>query len=508
MAKFIAKRIGISALVLFVASVLLYVLVINSGDPLADLRESNDINRENLMEQRAARMGLHLPWYERYASWLRGVLGCFVGQCDFGVSRNGQSVNALLADAASSTIRLVLLATILGIVVGIFFGAMTAIRQYSGFDYVVTTMAFIFYSLPSFVFAVLLKEYGAIRYNNWLADPYISVLGGLLFAALFGLFMQAMVAGDKQRRVITFTVSTVAVFGFVQLLSVTGWFRDPQGSILMVVIVGVAAAVLFTALLVSLSNRRAVVVTLAVAGSYLAVMIAMNGVLIDPSYPILGLVLIIGIALAVIIPRFFGGYAREAIRGASIATVISMFVTMIVMYVARFWTHYTNMVGGRPISTIGSGTPNFRGGDIFWLSFTDSFTHLILPTISLTLMSVASYTRYTRSSMLESLGQDYVRTARAKGMPERTVITRHAFRNALLPITTIVAFDFAGLIGGAVITEKVFGWKGMGDLFRVGLEQVDPNPVMAFFVVTGTVAVLMNMFADIAYASIDPRIRR
>lgn len=467
MARFIARRILISALVLFVASILLYVLVINSGDPLADLRESNDPNRENLMAQRVARMNLDLPWFERYLTWLRGVLGCFVGQCDFGLNRNGQSVNALLADAAASTIRLVLLATILGIAAGVFFGVMTAIRQYSGFDYVVTTVAFIFYSLPSFVFAVLLKEYGAIRFNSWLAEPHMSVVGSLIFAALFGLFMQAMVAGDKRRRLISFLATTAAVFAMVQALSVTGWFKRPSGSILIVIITGTAAAILFTALLVSLANRRAVV-----------------------------------------IPHFFGGYAKDAIRGASIATVLSMFVAMIVMYVARFWTSYTNIVGGRPISTIGSGTPNFTGADIFWLQFTDSFTHLILPTISLTLMSVASYTRYTRSSMLESLGQDYVRTARAKGMPERTVITRHAFRNALLPITTIVAFDFAALIGGAVITEKVFGWKGMGDLFRVGLEQVDPNPVMAFFVVTGTVAVMMNMVADIAYASIDPRIRR
>ena len=123
-------------------------------------------------------------------------------------------------------------------------------------------------------------------------------------------------------------------------------------------------------------------------------------------------------------------------------------------------------------------------------------------------MSIASYTRYTRSSMLEVLGQDYIRTARAKGLPEHTVITRHAFRNAMLPLLTIIAFDFAGLIGGAVITETVFGWKGMGELFRTGLAQVDPAPVMAFFLVTGGAAVLMNMVADIMYAYVDPRIRR
>ncbi len=126
----------------------------------------------------------------------------------------------------------------------------------------------------------------------------------------------------------------------------------------------------------------------------------------------------------------------------------------------------------------------------------------------LTLISIASYTRYTRSSMLEVMNQDYIRTARSKGLSERVVIVKHGFRNALIPITTIVAFDFAGLIGGAVITEKVFGWKGMGDMFQTGLHNVDPAPVMAFFLVTGTAAVVMNLVADLAYAALDPRIRR
>jgi len=160
----------------------------------------------------------------------------------------------------------------------------------------------------------------------------------------------------------------------------------------------------------------------------------------------------------------------------------------------------------RPISTIGSETPNLVG--TFWDGFLDKGTQLILPTIVLTLISVASYTRYTRSSMLEVMNQDYVRTARSKGLSERVVIVKHAFRNALIPITTIVAFDFAGLIGGAVITEQVFGWKGMGELFQTGLKQVDPAPVMAFFLVTGTAAIVMNLLADLAYSALDPRIRR
>jgi peptide/nickel transport system permease protein len=102
---------------------------------------------------------------------------------------------------------------------------------------------------------------------------------------------------------------------------------------------------------------------------------------------------------------------------------------------------------------------------------------------------------------------DYVRTARAKGLTERTVTVRHAFRNALIPVTTLAAFDFGAVIGGAVITETVFGWRGMGALFRDGLLNRDPNPVMAFFLVTAVLVVIFNLIADIAYAYLDPRIR-
>ena len=115
----------------------------------------------------------------------------------------------------------------------------------------------------------------------------------------------------------------------------------------------------------------------------------------------------------------------------------------------------------------------------------DTFSHLVLPTLALMLISVATYTRYSRASMLEVLNQDYIRTARAKGLTNRTVVVRHAFRNALIPLATIVAFDISGIIGGAVITESVFEWEGMGRLFIDGSREFDPNRVMAFFVVTG-----------------------
>ncbi len=142
-----------------------------------------------------------------------------------------------------------------------------------------------------------------------------------------------------------------------------------------------------------------------------------------------------------------------------------------------------------------------------WFQLLDGFAHLVLPTIALALVSIAAYTRYSRSSLLEVMNQDYVRTARAKGLTERTVIVRHAMRNALIPIATIVAFDIGALIGGAVITETIFAWKGMGALFVTGLQRGDVNLVMGFFVVTGVLAVIFNLIADLLYSALDPRIR-
>jgi peptide/nickel transport system permease protein len=137
----------------------------------------------------------------------------------------------------------------------------------------------------------------------------------------------------------------------------------------------------------------------------------------------------------------------------------------------------------------------------------DAFTHLLLPTVALLLIGFAGYTRYARASLLEVLNQDYIRTARAKGLTERTVVMRHAFRNALIPMTTLVAFDFAAVIGGAVITERVFAWSGMGNLFISSLARVDLNPVMGFFLITGTLAIFFNIVADLVYTLLDPRIR-
>ncbi len=140
----------------------------------------------------------------------------------------------------------------------------------------------------------------------------------------------------------------------------------------------------------------------------------------------------------------------------------------------------------------------------FWI---DRIQHLALPVLTLTVIGVAQFTRYMRSSMLEVINSDYVRTARAKGLKESRVIMKHAFRNALIPLVTIVAIDFGQLFGGAIATETVFSLDGMGLYFIRALEVRDIYPIMAWLMVTSVIIIVFNLIADVLYGVLDPRIR-
>ncbi|WP_324650752.1 ABC transporter permease [Georgenia sp. H159] len=507
MIKFILRRLGISFLVLLGGSLLMFVLTINSGDPLADLRESNAPNRDNLIAQRIANMRLDDPWYERYGAWLAGVGKCVVGSCDLGLNRAGIPVIDLLGSAAAATLRLVILSTLLAIVIGIGVGILTAIRQYSGFDYIVTFFAFMMYSLPIFWAAVLLKEYGAIRFNDWIAEPQMTLWQIALIAAGLAFVIAGSLGGDARRRLLTGGGTFLFVFAALFYFDAVDWFRQPALGVVVVALASLGAALLLVMLSSGLGNKNVLYAALTTVAAGVVGYVVFGNQLDEPTWGTLFALFGLSIVVAVVSGALWGGYSRRMAIWVSVGVATMMSLVVVVDKALASWASYLDSVrNGRPISTIGAETPNYDG--TFWQEFLDKGTQLLLPTILLTLVSVASYSRYTRSSMLEVLEQDYVRTARSKGLSERVVITKHAFRNALIPITTIVAFDFANLIGGALLTETVFGWKGMGELFRTGLTQVDPAPVMAFFLVTGTAAVVMNMLADIAYAFLDPRIRR
>ncbi|HLR34841.1 MAG TPA: ABC transporter permease, partial [Tissierellales bacterium] len=137
----------------------------------------------------------------------------------------------------------------------------------------------------------------------------------------------------------------------------------------------------------------------------------------------------------------------------------------------------------------------------------DILYHMILPGIVLIIGSMASYVRYTRTSMLEVINQDYIRTARSKGLSEKVVIYKHAFRNALIPIITIVGFTIPSLFSGAVILETVFVWPGIGNVLMEGINMRDYNLVMALNMFFALLTLLGNLLADVGYALVDPRVK-
>jgi peptide/nickel transport system permease protein len=148
------------------------------------------------------------------------------------------------------------------------------------------------------------------------------------------------------------------------------------------------------------------------------------------------------------------------------------------------------------------------GGDVW--KFTDPAAlawHLVLPVSCLVIIQVAGYSRFLRSSVLEVLGLDYIRTARAKGLRERVVLYRHALRNAALPFITILGLDIPFLLGGALVTESIFAWPGMGRLFWEYAQRGDYPVVLGVLLVTSTAVVFFTIVVDVAYTVIDPRIR-
>jgi peptide/nickel transport system permease protein len=137
----------------------------------------------------------------------------------------------------------------------------------------------------------------------------------------------------------------------------------------------------------------------------------------------------------------------------------------------------------------------------------DRLQHLALPVATLSIVSFALYSRYMRASMLDVINSDYVRTARAKGLPERLVVMRHVVRNALVPIVTVAALNFGALLGGAIITETVFTLDGMGYYFFQKLGQQDVYAVMGYLTITSVGIIVFNLVADLCYGVLDPRIR-
>jgi len=163
--------------------------------------------------------------------------------------------------------------------------------------------------------------------------------------------------------------------------------------------------------------------------------------------------------------------------------------------------------GHTVLYTVGESTPGISGT---WNVFADGVQHAVLPVLTLVLVTCASWSRFARAALLDVLNAGYIRLARAKGLPPRRVLYVHALRNALIAVTTVVAIDFAGLLGGAVVTEIVFSWDGMGQYLYsalTGAESPDVYAVQGWLMVTATAVIGFSIVADVLYGLLDPRVR-
>ena len=213
-----------------------------------------------------------------------------------------------------------------------------------------------------------------------------------------------------------------------------------------------------------------------------------------------GIGLLIGILAAL---RPYSKFDTAATTGAFIGFSIPPFVTAVLLQLL-FAVYLTKWLGlSKPfLPTSGIYPPGQSGFDPVLRA-----KHLILPVTVVAIQTIAIYSRYMRTQLLEVKSSDYMRTARAKGISERAVIVKHGLRNALIPIVTVAAIEIGALIGGLIITERIFEYKGMGDFFLTALTNGDFPQLMPWLIIVVISVILFNLLADVSYATLDPRIR-
>jgi peptide/nickel transport system permease protein len=230
---------------------------------------------------------------------------------------------------------------------------------------------------------------------------------------------------------------------------------------------------------------------------------------------------IAAMVIAVVVGVVFGTLA--AVRRHSILDYVSSTVVLLGVSLPTFWLGLILIIifglwlrwlpiSGRVDPRLGAdpSLPFLTLASLLhgnWAVAKDALRHLVLPALTLAAWPAAIVARMTRASLIESLGQDYVRTARGKGLPEQLIVVGHAARNALLPVLTVVGLEFGTLLGGAVVTETIFSWPGLGQLTVTAIGARDYQIVQGVVVLLGAVFVLLNLLVDVLYAVLDPRIR-
>jgi len=509
---YISRRFGMMLVVVFGSSFFAYNLQAYSSDPLSAFGESTEINKNFLIAKMIRDLQLDVPPPIRYFSWLRGILGGLWGHLDLGLTRSNIEVSEMIGQAIPVTVRLVITSTFLAIILGVSVGMITAMRQYSRFDYVMTFISFLLFSLPIFWVAVLLKEFMAIQFNDFLEDPVIPPPVIVVAALIFGLVIAGFVGGTRSNFFSLMAGASVFAGAVLIFLSATRWFLEPSLGIFGVFFLALTSAALVIQLISGLENRKGVQAgfgtAIAVAILYYPLQILMSA---NASFLNILAVFAVTISAGAAIGFAISPIDRRVYIRIGVFTALIATFPIIVDRFLREFEQYMNSdaIGGRPVPTLGQGNDMLAPEQMsnYWISGLDTALHLVLPTIALTLISFAGYVRFSRGSLLEVLNMDYIRTARAKGLSERTVIVRHGMRNAMLPLTTILVNDFAGLFGGAIITEGVFAWKGMGQVFNDAIRNYDLNLFMGVFIISAFLTVIANFVADLLYGVVDPRIR-
>jgi peptide/nickel transport system permease protein len=219
-----------------------------------------------------------------------------------------------------------------------------------------------------------------------------------------------------------------------------------------------------------------------------------------------GVATIVGLSIGLSLGVFVAlkpGSLRDGVvnTGAFVGLSIPPYVSAIVLQML-FAVYWTRWFGYALFPTSGVYPPGHQGFDLVLMA-----KHMVLPVIVVAIQIIAIYTRYMRASLLDVLNSDYMRTARSKGISERRVLVRHALRNAMIPIVTIAAIDIGAILGGLIITERIFSYPGLGNFFLIAFENGDFPQLMPWLFMFTVVVILFNLLADLSYAWLDPRIR-
>jgi peptide/nickel transport system permease protein len=221
---------------------------------------------------------------------------------------------------------------------------------------------------------------------------------------------------------------------------------------------------------------------------------------------------VIGSLLGTVLGVVVGAWG--AIRQYRLSDRVITVLSLLVLSTPTFVVANLLILGALKVNTVlgvqlfeytGETSSDAVGGA--WDQFVDRLQHLVLPTFTLALGSIAGFSRYQRNAMLDVLGQDFIRTARAKGLTRRQALFKHGLRTALIPMATLFAYGVSGLVTGAVFTEKIFGWHGMGEWVVQGIATQDTNIVAAITVFSGATILLAGLLSDVIYAALDPRVR-